>query len=131
MHPRDAKIMIAQRLVDIYHGVGTGQREADDFKLRFSAREFPDDTAEQHKLALSEVTNLQQLLLKLVAAKSSREIQRLVEQNAVKIMEGPAVVSDLLSGSEPVMSKLRANLLPGTYKIKIGKTRFAVVRLVG
>ncbi|MGI8907858.1 MAG: tyrosine--tRNA ligase [Candidatus Sumerlaeaceae bacterium] len=130
LHPRDAKMMIASRLTDCYHGPGTGAREQEDFRLRFSAREFPDDTAEQHSFQLSDVPNLQQLLLKLGAVKSGREAQRLIEQKAVKCIECPEVAG-LSLDTENNTDVLRRPLVPGHYKLKIGKTRFAVVTLNG
>lgn len=128
LHPRDAKVSIASRLVELYHGEGAGAREAEDFKLRFSERAFPEETAERHPFASTEVGNMQQLLIKLGVAKSSREAQRLAEQKAIKVIEEP-VGSGLGTHTGDALSYLRLPLAPGTYKFKLGKTRFAIVTL--
>jgi tyrosyl-tRNA synthetase len=128
-HPRDIKEELARRLVTLYYSANEAEKEAADFRARFTLREFPDATAERIEVALAEATNLQQLLLKIGAAKSAREVQRLVEQGAVKVIEEPE--------SKPIGSVqgdnkgavLKAVLVAGTYKMKIGKTRFVVVTL--
>lgn len=124
LHPREAKDRLGRRLVAMYHSEEAAGQEALDFRARFSDRQFPEETAERHAFSAPEVGNLQQLLIKVGAAKSSREAQRLVQQGGVHFMENPG-------GELPAdpLARLRASLAPGTYKMKIGKTRFLVVNI--
>ena len=128
-HPRDLKEELARRIVAIYHGEEAALREAEEFRSRFTLRQFPDDTAERITLPLSEAGNLTQLLLKVGAAKSSREAQRLVDQGGLKVIEDPAphAFSEPSDADKATLS--RRELTAGVYKLKIGKTRFAVVTL--
>ena len=66
---------------------------------------------------LEETVGLLDLIVQLGMAKSKSEARRLVEQNAVSI-EG-----------EPVREATR-RLGAGSYLLKVGKRRFAQVRLV-
>ena len=122
-------ILFARRIVAIYHGEEAARREAEEFRSRFTLRQFPDDTAERITLPLSEAGNLTQLLVKVGAAKSSREAQRLVDQGGLKVIDDPAphAFSEPAEADKATLS--RRALTAGVYKLKIGKTRFAVVTL--
>lgn len=126
LHPRDAKMEIASRITDLYHGAGAGQEQKDDFVRRFTERAFPEETAERISLTLSDEPNIQKILQSLGVAKSSREAQRLVSQNAVHIIDEPTEngLSDLKA--EPLRF-LKSPLAKGLYRIKVGKTRFVIV----
>jgi tyrosyl-tRNA synthetase len=125
LHPRDAKMDIASRITDLYHGDGAGKEQSADFTKRFSERSFPDETAERVTVKAGE-TNFQQILQDLGAAKSSREAQRLVSQNALKFIEEPAGSAFKDMTGEP-LKVLKAAPAPGDYKLKIGKTRFVIL----
>jgi tyrosyl-tRNA synthetase len=112
----------------MYHGEGTGESQVQDFLVRFSAREFPEDTAERLHLAATDTANLQQLLIKTGAAKSSREAQRLAEQKAIKVFGEPGG-SKIAEFSGDALGYLRQPLSAGEYKLKIGKTRFLIVNI--
>jgi tyrosyl-tRNA synthetase len=128
-HPRDVKEELARRIVAIYHGEEAARREADEFRSRFTLRQFPDDTAERITLPLSEAGNLTQLLVKVGAAKSSREAQRLVDQGGLKVIDDPAPHAFSEPAEADKATLPRRALTAGVYKLKIGKTRFAVVTL--
>lgn len=128
-HPRDVKEELARRIVAIYHGEEAARREAEEFRSRFTLRQFPDDTAERITLPLSEAGNLTQLLVKVGAAKSSREAQRLVDQGGLKVIDDPAPHAFSEPAEADKATLPRRALTAGVYKLKIGKTRFAVVTL--
>jgi tyrosyl-tRNA synthetase len=127
-HPRALKEQLARMIVQLYHGAESADREANDFRSRFTLREFPDDTAERFSSSTIETRNLGQLLVKMGAAKSSRETQRLAEQKAIRIISDPEP-HPLSSYNGDGLGLLRVSLVPGEYKLKIGKTRFAVVTI--
>lgn len=126
IHPRDAKMQIAARITDLYHGEGLGQQQSQDFIRRFSEREFPEETAERVELSSADGINLQFVLQHLGTAKSSREAQRLVSQNAVHILGEPDG-SNLEAMKGEALKLLKNPLMPGEYRLKLGKTRFVIL----
>lgn len=129
IHPRDAKLTLARRLVDLYHGTGTGAGEVEEFKRRFSDREFPVDTAEKISVVRDECPILQKLVARLLPGSSSREIQRLAEQKAIKIFEQPDTSLLTETVNSGAQAFLRTELVPGIYHIKLGKTRFVIAEV--
>ncbi len=133
-HPRELKEELARRLVTQYYDAGEAGRQAEDFAKRFTRREFPEDTAERHSLKTTggpehDNRNLIRLMLTLKAAESVREARRLVEKS-VKFVESPLTQEELDDFQKnPVEFASRHLLCPGTYKLKIGKTRFVIVDL--
>lgn len=125
LHPRDAKMQIAAAITDLYHGDGAGVAQTEDFIRRFSEREFPTETAERVTLPADGAT-IKTLLQQLEIAKSSREAQRLVGQNAVKIIEEP-VEGWSSSIADNALQMLNTPMPSGEYRLKIGKTRFVIV----
>lgn len=131
LHPRDAKMQIAGSITDLYYGDGAGQAQKDDFIQRFSERSFPEETAERVDLSAiageaGQSASIKTLLQNLGVAKSNREAQRLVSQNAVKIIEEPAG-NALEALASDAIKFLNTPLPAGEYRLKIGKTRFVIV----
>ncbi|AXA35460.1 MAG: tyrosine--tRNA ligase [Candidatus Sumerlaea sp.] len=129
LHPRDAKELLAKQIVRLYHGDDAAEAEAQEFRARFSLREFPEETAERFQLTRDEAPNLARLLVAIHAVQSNREAQRLIAQGGVKVFAEPPD-KPLSSVPEADRSQLaRTSLTPGEYKLKIGKTLFVVVTL--
>lgn len=128
LHPRDVKEQLGKRLVTIYHNAEAAEAAAADFRARFTERSFPEETAEKFAFALAEVPTLTKLLVAVGMAKSARDAQRLVDQRSFTVFEEPA--GDLLAGAAKDDALLGRKPLPaGVYKLKLGKTRFAVITL--
>lgn len=132
VHPRDLKEDLAKRLVALYHDATAADREAAEFRSRFSSREFPEDTADRFEAPLADAPNLLKLLVALGVAKSSREAQRLVAQRAVTPFEepDPGVIGGFPADGD-ANALARTDLPAGVYKLKVGKTRFVVATLKG
>lgn len=128
-NPRDLKEDLARRIVALYHGADAAQREAADFRARFSLREFPEETAERAEFPLSTAANLTQLMQAFGIVKSAREAQRLCQQNAIKVVEDPEPHPLTQNPPQDKLAFARTPLVPGTYKLKFGKTRFAIITL--
>ncbi|MBX7245703.1 MAG: tyrosine--tRNA ligase [Candidatus Sumerlaeaceae bacterium] len=128
-HPRDLKEDLAKRIVTLYYGADAAAREAADFRSRFTLGEFPEETAERVELNLADATTPVKLLVQLGAVKSAREAQRLVEQGAFKVIEEPDSKPISSHPTDDKAGLARVSLAAGVYKLKIGKTRFAVVTL--
>lgn len=83
MHnPRDEKMALAQRIVELYHGAEAARAARDNFERTVVRKETPADVPEH---ALAGSTSLCKLLVDLGWAASNREAQRLVEQGAIKL----------------------------------------------
>lgn len=110
MHPRDAKINIAQTLVQRFYDSEIAAKEVENFKNQFSQKKVPDD------IPVVKINNniaLLDLILehKLVASKS--EARRLVKQGGVQL-SGQKVIDENL-----VISPNKAEQI-----LKVGKRRF-------
>lgn len=117
-NPRNAKMLMAQKVVDIWHGLGSGVKAREEFENVFSKHSLPSDIEE---FALDEFDfpiQICKLIQKLGLAPTVSEARRLVQSNAVKIND--ATISDPLQEiefpNEPVI-------------LKVGKRRYA--KLIG
>jgi len=115
--PLAFKHEIARRLVGRFHGDPAAGRAAEHFQRVIQRKQAPEDLEEVAvALGAEAEMGLLDLLERLSLTKSRGEARRLVEQNAVSI------------GGEGVRdASLR--LGPGSYLVKVGKRRFARVRL--
>jgi tyrosyl-tRNA synthetase len=115
--PLRFKQALARRLVERFHGPEPAARAEAHFERVVRAREAPDDLREQRlEAGASGQRGLLEVLetLGLVATRS--EARRLVAQRAVAVDGG--VVED------PALRLAR-----GAYRIRVGKRRFARVRI--
>ena len=80
MHPRQAKIMLAQELVCAYHSEKEAQKAHDEFERVFSRKELPSDMPE-YKPEAGE--DLVAILLKSGLVKSGNEARRLIKAGAI------------------------------------------------
>jgi tyrosyl-tRNA synthetase len=106
-HPRDAKMMLAREVTEIFHGAEAAKRGEENFVSVFQKGSLPDDIPTFNLRAGQTV--LEVLLEgKLVASKS--EGRRLLEQNGVRL-EGETL-------SDP------NQVFPHTGVLQAGKRRF-------
>lgn len=116
VHPMEAKMGLAQELVERYHGREQAQQAREGFSKVFQSREAPDDMPEV-VLAL-ERPWICAVLKESGLAKSTSEARRLVQQGAVRINE------ERLQDDERILA-------PGVYIVQAGKRRFAKVAIKG
>ena len=118
LHPRQAKVDLARRLVADFHGTGAADEAAVEFDKIFARKETPDEVRQVLLPAGAEPLWVPKLLVTLGLAKSNGEARRLIEQGGVTI-DG-ARVSDAAAS------------LPATaaaaHLIKVGKRHFVRVR---
>jgi tyrosyl-tRNA synthetase len=113
MNPRDAKVALAQEIVERFHSAQAAADALADFVNR-SKGGIPDDVAE---LALSGApVGLPQLLKQAGLCASTSEAMRMVDQGGVRI-DGVVIADKAL--------KLDA----GTFVLQVGKRKFARVTL--
>ena len=82
MKPRDAKAVLARRLVERLHGAEAAARAEDDFNRMFRNREIPDDIPER---TVSDPKDLVSALVETGLAPTRGHAKRLVEQGGVRI----------------------------------------------
>lgn len=120
LHPMEAKLSLAERLVATYHGPAAAAEARAAFTQRFSAREFPADSAERKTLPAGP-TSWVVVLAQAGLAPSKTEARRLIAQGGVEV-DGVKITD----GEHVMVGE------PGRdYQMKVGKKRFAVIRFEG
>ena len=85
LHPKQAKVELAQRIVADFHGAADASRAAEEFERRFSRKELPIDARE---LTLTEDewhAPLDKRLVRCGLAESSSDARRKIMQGGVRI----------------------------------------------
>jgi tyrosyl-tRNA synthetase len=110
LHPKEAKLQLAAKIVGQFFGAQDAQKARDKFELTFSQHRTPEDISE---LKLKGDEDLITMLVEAKLAPSKNEARRLIQQNAVTL-DGEILKSE--------HDKVRKGVL------KVGKRRF--LRLV-
>jgi tyrosyl-tRNA synthetase len=116
LHPKAVKQELARRLVADFHGQEAARQAEEEFEKVFAARGVPDEVPESELEGGACV--LPRLLVAAGLAPSNAEARRLVQQGAVTI-DGERA-DDPFREIQP---------RPEPYLFKVGKRRFARVRL--
>jgi tyrosyl-tRNA synthetase len=86
LHPKQAKIDLATRIVADFHGPDAAARAADEFDRRFAKRELDRATLETLEWNLpAETRPFRQVLIQLKLASSGSEADQKLKQGAVRI----------------------------------------------
>jgi tyrosyl-tRNA synthetase len=113
-NPRDAKVMLAQEIVERFHSRAAAGQALAGFEARFREGALPEDMPE---VALSGAPlGIAQLLRQAGLVPSASEATRNIEQGGVRV-----------DGARIEDKSLR--LQPGSYVVQVGKRRFARVTL--
>ncbi len=115
LHPKAAKQELARRLVSQFHGEATARQAEAEFEAIFREGGVPDEVPEKE---LAGAWNLARLLTAAGLAPSNGEARRLVQQGAVAV-----------DGERAGDPALELGPRPEPYLLKVGKRRFARVRL--
>ncbi|MGH7182996.1 MAG: tyrosine--tRNA ligase, partial [Nitrospiraceae bacterium] len=125
-HPMEAKQMLAALIVARYHGEEAGRQARTVFQQKFQEREFPSEPDVRLSLTVDELREGQTISLvdlvaktKLVPSKS--EARRLIIQGGLEIDEQKQ------SDANAVLAMITGR----SYRLKIGRRKFAVVELRG
>jgi tyrosyl-tRNA synthetase len=117
LHPKAVKQELARRLVAQYHGEEAAAQAEAEFENVFAGGGVPDDLPEKE---LAGTFTLIRLLTAAELAPSNGEARRLIEQKAVSI-----------DGERAEDPFLELPPRPEPYLFKVGKRRFARIRLTG
>jgi tyrosyl-tRNA synthetase len=115
LHPKLVKQELARRLVTQFHGEEAARLAAAEFEAVFAGGGVPDEVPEKD---LDGAWILAKLLTAAELAPSNGEARRLIQQGAVTV--------DGERASDP---SLELAPRPEPYLFKVGKRRFARVRL--
>ena len=116
-NPRDIKFILAEEIVDRFHGQNSGIKAREEFKKRFQRGEIPTDVEEiEIKLKPKDIT-LPRVLKDSGMVTSTSEAMRLIKQGAIKI-EGKKIID--------LDYKINPN---SSFLCQIGKKRFLRIRI--
>jgi tyrosyl-tRNA synthetase len=84
MHYKEAKLALAKKIVERYHGEKASLKEEEEFNKVFAKKNIPEDIEEYlvHDMTLLKIS---ELLVKSDMVLSKNEAKRLIEQGGVKI----------------------------------------------
>ena len=116
-NPRNLKYILAEEIVDRFHGLGSGNKAKEDFINRFQKGNLPEEVEVLSLVIEGSKTNLPRVLKESNMAKSTSEAMRLIEQGAVKV-EG-----------EKVLKKDFPMNKGTTYLVQVGKRKIANILL--
>jgi tyrosyl-tRNA synthetase len=98
LHPMDAKMDLASRIVSEFHGNDRAEEAKAEFLRVFRERELPTEVGEAHLTDVSpgDTVGLASLISKTGLASSSSEARRLIKSGAVRV-DGVKVTSESAS----------------------------------
>jgi tyrosyl-tRNA synthetase len=108
MHPKEAKLKLAEVIVSQYHSAGSAAKSRSEFERVFSSKQLPEEI-EEYIVPLSGITVID-ILVRSKAAKSRNEARRLIEQRGINFKDLNISDENIVINSEGVL--------------KIGKRRF-------
>ena len=116
-NPRNLKFILAEEIVDRFHGEGSGSKAKDEFINRFQKGKLPEEVEAISLVIEGSSMTLPRVLKESSMVKSTSEAIRLIEQGAVKV-EGKKVL------------KKDFPLSKGTaYLLQVGKRKIANILL--
>lgn len=117
VHPRDAKVKMAQSIVELYHSKQAAEDALEEFEKMFRKKDIPDDIPEMSFNMESTKVLLANVLVKTKLVQSKKEARRMIQQGAVSVddekIKDPFAEIDF---SEEMI-------------IKVGKRKFMKVRI--
>jgi tyrosyl-tRNA synthetase len=84
MHPKEAKLNLAEKIVERYHGKEAGLKEKEEFNKVFAKKDILEDI-EEYLVYDTALLKVSELLVKSGMVSSKNEARRLIEQGGVKI----------------------------------------------
>ena len=87
-NPRNLKFILAEEIVDRFHGEGFGSRAKEEFINRFQKGKLPEEVEAMTLVIEGSNTTLPRVLKESSMVKSTSEAIRLIEQGAVKVDGG-------------------------------------------
>ena len=117
-NPRDIKFLLAEEIVNRFHGEGSGNSAKEEFQSRFQKGNNPSDIKEITINLEEKSITLAKVLKEAKMVPSTSEALRLIEQGAVRI-EGEKILD----------SKHEINL-NSSLLYQVGKRKFSKIKIV-
>ena len=121
LHPRDAKVQVAVKIVSLYHNEEAGKAAFEEFERVFKNKDIPVDIEERSLNLDNPNQNIVEILFLTKLVESKKEAKRVIEQGGVSV-DGQKV-SDIYT----LYSK--AQLAGDGLVLKRGKKSFKKVKL--
>ena len=121
VHPKQAKVDLAKRVVTDFHGAAAAERAAEEFERRFAKKELPDDLPVVELTVAEWRVPIERLLVRCGLAESMSDARRKYLQGAVRI-NGHKIGSNLLPDFERLEEK--------EFTLQAGKRSAVRVRLI-
>lgn len=112
-NPRDIKVLLAQEIVERFHGAVAGSHALADFEARFRHGAVPDDILDIYLDGADQSLNIALVLKRVGLTASTSEAWRMLEQGGVKI-DGTKITDKNMTLASC-----------GTFVIQVGKRKFA------
>ncbi len=122
LHPKEAKLQLAQEIVSFYHGKRLGNKERKEFERIFSQKELPADMPEIK--VSSDSIDVVEIIAEAKLIKSKNEIRRLLKQSAISAFE------DADTQKQRVVASNTIEVPSCGLTLKIGKRKFLKVTRV-
>ncbi len=115
LHPRDAKVQVAVKIVSLYHSEEAGIAALEEFERIFKNKDIPDDIEERSLNLDNPYQNIVEILFLTKLVESKKEAKRVIEQGGVSV-DGNKIssINDTIDFSEQKL-------------IKVGKRKFIKV----
>ena len=91
LNPRDIKFLLAEEIVDRFHGEGFGNKAKEEFKSRFQQGNSPSEIKEIEIKLMEKDISLPKILKEAGMVSSTSEALRLIKQGGVRI-EGEKIL---------------------------------------
>ena len=91
LNPRDIKFLLAEEIVDRFHGEGSGNKAREEFKSRFQQGNSPSEIKEIEIKLMEKDISLPKILKEAGMVSSTSEALRLIKQGGVRI-EGKKIL---------------------------------------
>lgn len=111
IHPNEAKKQLATKVVAKYHGEATGKDMRAQFEAVFAKGQLPDEI-EEYKLVPG--VGILNLLVEAKVLASNSEARRMIQQNAISVVDGEKIADPNLKLDDSFRGKV----------LKIGKRKF-------
>ena len=117
-NPRDVKVLLAQEIVERFHGATAAVQAVADFDARFRQGAIPDDIPEVSLLAADQPLSIAQVLKQSGLTGSTSEALRMIEQGGVRI-DGTRI-----DDKHFILS------VKGAFVLQVGKRKYARISIV-
>ncbi|MFA5513057.1 MAG: tyrosine--tRNA ligase, partial [Candidatus Kapaibacterium sp.] len=115
IHPRNAKVETAMKIVELYHGAEQAKTALEEFEKIFVNKDIPDEIDQMILELNSNEISLIELLVTVKLAPSKKEARRLIEQGGVQI------------DGEKIADAFKMVDLSTKKLLKVGKRKFLYV----